>query len=132
MQEAGRSFNTDTAFKRCLRQVSSRIALETLKTISRAADSRNGLRPEALRWCSLAADQGHGGAVFVIGRLYHTAHGVTQDIGASTYAGTTRPLHMGITMVKRESSCGRHEPSQIADEQKLAREWNVRMRALQS
>ena len=64
--------------------------------------------------------------MFMIGRLYHTAHGVTQNICASTYVGTTWPLHMGITMVKRESSCGRHEPSQIADAQKLAREENAR------
>ena len=47
--------------------------------------------------------------------------------------GTTWQLHMGITMVKNGGiDLQMMSPSQIAEAQKLARAWSVRMSARQS
>lgn len=83
---------------------------------------------EALRWCGLAADQGHGGAMFMLGRLYHTAHGVAQDfVRAHMWynLATAYGYHEGKKW--RDRLAEDMSPSQIAEAQKLAREWNVRM-----
>ena len=88
---------------------------------------------EALRWCGLAADQGHGGAMFILGRLYHTAHGVAQDfVRAHMWynLATAHGYHNGKKW--RDRLADDMSPRQIAEAQKLAREWNVRMSARQS
>jgi TPR repeat protein len=89
---------------------------------------------EALRWCGLAADQGHGPAMFKLGRLYDTGHGVPRDVLRA---------HMWYNLA---SAYGYEEgkkwrdrlaaddafvmtPDQIAEAQKLAREWNMKMKA---
>ena len=83
---------------------------------------------ESLRWCGLAADQGSGRAMFVLGRLYHTAHGVPHDLVRA---------HMWYNLATadgyedgkkwRDRLAEEMSPSQVAEAQKLAREWNVRM-----
>ena len=83
---------------------------------------------ESLRWCGLAADQGHGRAMFVIGRLYHTAHGVPYDLVRAHMWYNLATAH-GYDEGKkwRDRVAEEMSPSQVAEAQKLAREWNVRM-----
>src|SRR6476661_484640 len=83
---------------------------------------------ESLRWCGLAAEQGHGRAMFVIGRLYHTAHGVPHDLVRAHMWYNLATAH-GYDDGKRwrDRVADEMSPSQIAEAQKLAREWNVRM-----
>jgi Sel1 repeat len=88
---------------------------------------------KALRWCGLAADQGHGGAMFMLGRLCHTAHGVAQDFVRAHMWYNLATAH-GYNNGKkwRDRVADDMSPRQIAEAQKLAREWSVRMRARQS
>jgi TPR repeat protein len=88
---------------------------------------------EALRWCGLAADQGHGGAMFMLSRLYHTAHGDGQDFVRAHMWYNLAAAH-GYNNGKkwRDRLADDMSPSQIAEAQKLAREWSVRMSARQS
>jgi len=83
---------------------------------------------ESLRWCGLAADQGHGQAMFVLGRLYHTAHGVPHDLVRAHMWYNLATAH-GYDEGKkwRDRLADDMSPSQVAEAQKLAREWNVRM-----
>jgi TPR repeat protein len=83
---------------------------------------------EALRWCGLAADHGHGRAMFVLGRLYHMAHGVPQDF-VRAHMWYNLATANGYSEAKRwrDRLADDMSPRQIAEAQKLAREWNVRM-----
>lgn len=83
---------------------------------------------ESLRWCGLAADQGHGRAMFVLGRLYHTAHGVPHDLVRAHMWYNLATAHGYDDGKKwRDRLADEMSPSQVAEAQKLAREWNVRM-----
>jgi TPR repeat protein len=83
---------------------------------------------EALRWCGLAADQGHGRAMFILGRLYHTAHGVPHDVVRAHMWYNLAAAHGYDDGKKwRDRLADEMSPSQVAEAQKLAREWNVRM-----
>lgn len=85
---------------------------------------------EALRWCGLAADQGNGKAMFILGRLYHTAHGVPHDLVRAHMWYNLATAH-GFDDGKkwRDRIADEMSPGQVAEAQKLAREWNVRMSA---
>jgi uncharacterized protein len=89
---------------------------------------------EALRWCGLAADQGHGPAMFMLGRLYHTGHGVPKDVvrahmwyNLATAYGYEEGKKWRDRLAE-EDALGM-TPDQVAEAQKLAREWNVKMKA---
>jgi uncharacterized protein len=90
---------------------------------------------EALRWCGLAADQGHAPAMFMLGRLYHTGHGVPRDVVrahmwynlASAY-GYEEGKRWRDRLAANDDSL-QMTGDQIAEAQKLAREWNVKMKA---
>jgi uncharacterized protein len=83
---------------------------------------------EALRWCGLAADQGHGRAMFMLGRLYHMAHGVPQDfVRAHMWYNLATAHGYGEAKKWRDRIADDMNPNQIAEAQKLAREWNVRI-----
>lgn len=85
---------------------------------------------EALRWCGLAAEQGHGRAMFIIGRLYHTAHGVPYDLIRAHMWYNLATAHGYEDGKKwRDRLADDMSASQIAEAQKLAREWNVKMNA---
>jgi TPR repeat protein len=83
---------------------------------------------EALRWCGLAADHGHGRAMFMLGRLYHTGHGVPLDV-VRAHMWYNLATANGYDEGKRwrDRIADEMSPSQIAEAQKLAREWSVRM-----
>ena len=85
---------------------------------------------EALRWCGLAADQGNGKAMFILGRLYHTAHGVPHDLVRAHMWYNLATAHGYDDGKKwRDRIADEMSPGQVAEAQKLAREWNVRMSA---
>jgi uncharacterized protein len=83
---------------------------------------------EALRWCGLAADQGQGRAMFTLGRLYHTGHGVPQDVvRAHMWYNLAAANHYDDGKKWRDRLADDMTSAQIAEAQKLAREWNVKM-----
>jgi uncharacterized protein len=84
---------------------------------------------EALRWCGLAADQGHGRAMFMLGRLYHNSHGMPRDIVRAHMWYNLATAHGYEGAKKWRDRLAEEEMSanQVAEAQKLAREWNVRM-----
>ena len=83
---------------------------------------------EALRWCGLAADQGHGRAMFILGRLYHTAHGVPHDLVRAHMWYNLATAHGYEDGKKwRDRLAEEMSASEVAEAQKLAREWNVIM-----
>ena len=83
---------------------------------------------EALHWCGLAADQGHGRAMFILGRLYHTAHGVPHDLVRAHMWYNLATAHGYEDGKKwRDRLDEEMSASEVAEAQKLAREWNVRM-----
>ena len=84
---------------------------------------------EAIRWCGMAADQGHGRAMFMLGRLYHTSHGVPRDIVRAHMWYNLATAHGYGEAKKWRDRLAEEEMSakQVAEAQKLAREWNVRM-----
>jgi TPR repeat protein len=83
---------------------------------------------EALRWCGLAADQGHGPAMFMLGRLYHTGHGVPRDlVRAHMWYNLATANGYDEGKKWRDRLADDMNQGQIAEAQKLAREWSVRM-----
>ena len=89
---------------------------------------------EALRWCGLAADQGHGRAMFMLGRLYHTGHGVQRDV-VRAHMWYNLASAYGYEEGKRwrDRLAAGNDPvqmtrDQVVEAQKLAREWNVKMK----
>jgi len=88
---------------------------------------------EALRWCGLAAEQGHGRAMFIIGRLYHTAHGVPHDlVRAHMWYNLATANGYDEGKKWRDRIADDMSPTQVAEAQKMAREWSVKMSARQS
>jgi TPR repeat protein len=88
---------------------------------------------EALRWCGLAAEQGHGRAMFIIGRLYHTAHGVPHDlVRAHMWYNLATANGYDDGKKWRDRIADEMSPGQVAEAQKLAREWSVKMNARHS
>jgi TPR repeat protein len=85
---------------------------------------------ETLRWCGLAADQGQGRAMFMLGRLYHTAHGVPPDVVRAHMWYNLAAAH-GYEEGKkwRDRLADDMNPKQIAEAQRMAREWSVKMGA---
>ena len=84
---------------------------------------------EAVKWSRKAADQGHAGAQFNLGVMYHNGWGVPQDyveahmwynLAASRFpAGEARDRFAKA----RDDLAARMTPAQIAEAQRLAREW---------
>ncbi len=76
---------------------------------------------EAVRWYRLAADQGHPHAQFSLGTMYGKGQGVPQDyVQAHNLAGSTGDAD-GVK--ERDGIANKMTPSQIAEAQRLAREW---------
>ena len=84
---------------------------------------------EAVRWWRLAAEQGYARAQASLGLMYDTGEGVTQDdvqahmwfnLVASRAAGRAREM----AVEDRDLVAGRMTADQLADAQRLAREWD--------
>ena len=80
--------------------------------------------PEAVKWFGLAAGQGHAEAQYNLGFMYANGHGVQQDYVRShmwfflSAAQGYQEAGKSLYAVAR-----RMTPAQIAEAQKLAREW---------
>ena len=84
---------------------------------------------EAVRWYRLAADQGDAAAQVSLGNMYDNGLGVQQDdvqahmwfnLAASQLTGEAREL----VVENRDWVAFRMTPEQIAEAERLAREWN--------
>jgi TPR repeat protein len=84
---------------------------------------------EAVRWFRLAADQGHAGAQANLGLSYESGRGVQKDyvlahmwfnLAASRATGEQRRN----AVENRDILAGRMDPTEIAEAQRLAREWD--------
>jgi len=81
-----------------------------------------------MRWCGLAADQGNRHAMFILGRHYHAAQGVPRDlVRAHMWYNLASAYGADGGRASRERLAIAMTPAQIAEAQKLAREWNVKM-----
>jgi len=84
---------------------------------------------KARQWYEKAAAQGHAGAQNNLGRLYEFGHGVMQDsVRAYMWysvaaANSTGDAHKDVAAENREEIAGRMTSAEIAEAQKLAREW---------
>ena len=85
---------------------------------------------EAVRWYRLAADQGDAGAQSNLAIMYENGKGVPQDyvqahiwysLAASRMAGG----HRQHVVDGRDRAAGQMNPTQIAEAQRLAREWDA-------
>ena len=85
---------------------------------------------EAVRWYRLAAEQGLGQAQINLAIMYENGKGVPQDyvqahiwynLAASRMAGG----HRQHAVDGRDRAAGQMNPTQIAEAQRLAREWEA-------
>ena len=76
---------------------------------------------EAARWYSRAADQNHALSQYNLGLMYTHGRGVPKDL---VEAHKWLNLAGGLAAVKYRDMVAQHmTPAQIAEAQKLAREW---------
>ncbi len=84
---------------------------------------------EAVKWYRLAAEQGDAGAQINLGFMYNNGQGVTQDYVQAhlwfNLAAARLPPGEGRDMAtrNRDKAAKRMTPAQIAEAQRLAREW---------
>ena len=85
---------------------------------------------EAARWVRLAAEQGFAEAQGLLGTAYASGQGVPQDdiqahmwlpLAAARTIGQAQGLVVGV----RDDVAARMTPEQIAEAQRLAREWDL-------
>ena len=85
---------------------------------------------ETVHWYRLAAEQGLADAQYDVGVMYEFGRGVPQDdvqahmwfnLAASRMNGEYRE----IVVRNRDRVAGRMDPTQIAEGQRLAREWDA-------
>jgi TPR repeat protein len=83
---------------------------------------------EAVKWFRLAAEQGEANAQLGLGVMYGLGKGVPQDytegvkwlnLAASRASGANAKSYAEL----RDTVAGRMTPQQIAEAQRLAREW---------
>jgi hypothetical protein len=86
---------------------------------------------EAHKWYRLAAEQGHADAQNTLGTMYSNGRGVPQDntqahmwfsIAASRYSAS-EPFFRDMAVKNRDAAAAKMTPAQVAEAQKLAREW---------
>ncbi len=79
---------------------------------------------EAVKWYRKAADQGLGDAQFNLGLLYATGQGVPRDyVQAYMWLELLAAQDDQSAVSNRDAVARRMTPEQIAEAQKLAREW---------
>jgi TPR repeat protein len=79
---------------------------------------------EAMKWYRLAADQGRALAQFNLGLMYAQGQGVPQNyVNAHMWFSLAAAQHYQDAVKKRDLVEQSMTPAQIADAQKLAREW---------
>ena len=79
---------------------------------------------EAVKWYRLASDQGRADAQYNLGDMYATGHGVQQDnVTAYMWLNLSAAQGEQGAVTTRDIVARRMTPAQIADAQKLARDW---------
>jgi TPR repeat protein len=79
---------------------------------------------EALKWYRLAADQGLASAQFFLGGMYANGQGVPQDyVLAHMWFNLSAAQGDQAAAKNRDDVAKLMTPAQIAEAQKLAREW---------
>jgi uncharacterized protein len=79
---------------------------------------------EAMKWYRLAADQGNAFAQSNLGIMYGEGHGVPQDyVRAYMWLNLAAAQGHQNAVKNLDVAAGLMTPAQIADAQKLAREW---------
>jgi uncharacterized protein len=86
---------------------------------------------EAVKWYRLAADQGDAQAQCNLGLMYAAGHGVPQDyvsayvwlnLAAAEFPNSEK-ANRDSAVQARDLAASKLTPTQIAEAQKLAREW---------
>jgi hypothetical protein len=86
---------------------------------------------EAAKWLNMAAEQGNASAQMMLGVMYEKGQGVPQDyvqahkwysLSASIATGVLR----GMAEDNREGVAEHMTPEQIAEAERLAREWTAK------
>jgi uncharacterized protein len=79
---------------------------------------------EALRWYRKAAEQGYARAQNNLGVMYDNGEGVLQDdVTARMWFTLAAAIGFNEAVRKRDMVARRMTPAQLAEAQKLAREW---------
>ncbi len=79
---------------------------------------------EAVRWFRLAAEQGYAGAQYNLGFMYVTGRGVQQDhVQAYLWFNLAAAQGNELDRKVRDGLAEMMTPAQLADAQRLAREW---------
>jgi uncharacterized protein len=80
---------------------------------------------EALKWCRKAAEQGYAGAQGLLGYWYERGQGVPQDYVQAHMWFNLAASHERVSgaVEERDKLASKMTPAQIAEAQKLAREW---------
>ena len=79
---------------------------------------------EAMRWFRMAADRGHAKAQYNLGYQYAKGEGVPQDyVRAHMWANLAAAQGVTDASKNRDAVAAQMTPAQIAEAQKLAREW---------
>jgi len=79
---------------------------------------------EAVRWYRKAADQGNGEAQYAIGLMYAIGQGVARDyIQAHVWFNLAAERDLKPGRKRRDLLAKQMTPAQIAEAQRLAREW---------
>jgi TPR repeat protein len=78
---------------------------------------------EAMHWYRMAADQGSAIAQFNLGNMYEQGHGVPQDYIQAYKWFDLAGRHDPMSIQLRDLVASKMAPEQIAEAQRLAREW---------
>ena len=79
---------------------------------------------EAVKWYRLAAEQGYAQAQNNLGLMYRKGQGVVQDfVYAHMWMNIAAASGNSRAALNRDSNATQMTPAQIAEAQKLAREW---------
>ena len=81
---------------------------------------------EAVRWYRLAADQGYASALTILGVMYATGQGVpVDDVQAHLWYDLAASRGSILAARNRDRAAAGMSPEQIAEAQRLAREWDA-------
>ena len=79
---------------------------------------------EAAKWIRKAADQGLALAQFILGVMYDNGQGVAQDyVQAHMWFDLAASRFVGDAVKDRDRAAATMTPAQVAEAQRLAREW---------
>ena len=82
---------------------------------------------EAVRWYRLAAEQGHASGQFSLGAMYTAGQGVPKDyVLAYMWINLAAPKGVKGAVKARDLLEEMMNPAQLAQAQRLAREWKVK------